>query len=563
MFFSSSMTSERKVGVFSGAVMGGAASSLSRNRWPRRSAVRALAFCEEFVRRPGWILYLEAAGIVALAGALSGVFFGRSQLADVVMLFLLGIVIVSLTLGHGPSLFAAVLTVLVYDFFFIPPFYSFAVSDLRHVVTFAVMLLVAAVISSLMRRVRDQAEAAREREHRTEVLYHLSRDLARAQSVQAILSAAAEHVAHVFESRMVVLIPQPGDNLGPIYTSAGLEANIRAELGVAYAAWRSHRHAGLLTPIFSESSGHYLPLIASRGSVGVMGLFPDDRQRFDQPDQRFFLDTFASQMAAAMERAELAAEAEHQRIQVDTERLRNALLSSVSHDLRTPLAVIAGAASTLLKEAEALPKQERQSLLESIFDEGDRLNRLIGNLLDMTKLESGTVQVKREWYPVEEIFGVALNRTEARLKGRPVRVVAPPDLLAPVDGTLVEQALVNLLENVAKYTRADSPIDLMASARDRELVIEVADRGPGIALGDEDRIFEKFYRGQHDGNPSGAGLGLAIARAIAVAHGGRLVAKNRDGGGAVFTLTLPIEGEPPAPVVVDSDGASTSAVERA
>jgi len=512
------------------------------------------------VGRTRWISYVEAAGIVAMAAALSGAVLGRSQLADVVMLFLLGIVIVSLRLGHGPSLFAAVLTVLVYDFFFIPPFYSFAVSDVRHVVTFAVMLLVAAVISGLTRRLRDHAEAAREREHRTAVLYHLSRDLARAQSVHAILTAAAEHVAQVFASRMVVYVPRPGDNLGSIYQSAGLETKLRAELGVAHAAWRSRLQAGLSTPTFPESHGLYLPLIASRGSVGVMGLLPDDRHRFDDPDQRYFLDTFASQMAAAMERAELAEEAEHQRIQADTERLRNALLSSVSHDLRTPLAIIAGAASTLLNETQELPNDETRSLLQSIYDEGDRLNRLIGNLLDMTRLESGTLKVKREWYPVEEIVGVALNRTEQRMKGRDMRVTAPPDLLAPVDGVLVEQALVNVLENAAKYTRVGSPIEIFASVDDHELVIEVADRGPGIAVGDEERIFEKFYRGQSEGGPTGAGLGLAIARAIAVAHGGRLVAKNREGGGALFTFTLPIEGEPPEPVVADAD--STPAIAR-
>jgi len=514
------------------------------------------------LRRARWISYVAAAGIVAVAAAFSGAVFGRSQLADVVMVFLLGIVIVSLRLGHRPSLFAAVLSVLVYDFFFIPPYYTFTVADLRHVITFAVMLLVAFVISSLTRTVRDHAEAAGEREQRTAVLYHLSRDLARAQSAHAILLAAAQHVAQVFGSRMVVFVPRPGDNLTPLYQSAGLEATLRAELGVAHAAWRSRLQAGLSTATFPGSQGLYLPLIASRGSVGVMGVFPDDRHRFENSDQRYFLDMFASQMAAAMERAELGEEAEHQRIQADTERLRNALLSSVSHDLRTPLAIITGAASTLLNETHELPKDENRSLMQSIYDEGDRLNRLIGNLLDMTRLESGTLTVKKEWYPIEEIIGVALNRTEQRLKGRNLRVTAPPDLFAPVDDVLVEQALVNVLENAAKHTRMGSPIEIRAAVEDGWLVVEVADRGPGIALGDEERIFEKFYRGQSEGGPIGAGLGLAIARAIAVAHGGRLIARNREGGGSAFVLTLPIEGEPPA-VVLDADSTSPGAKEPA
>jgi len=509
------------------------------------------------MRRPSAISYLEAAGIVAAAAGLSGVVFGRSQLADVVMVFMLGIVVVSLRLGHGPSLFAAGLAVLVYDFFFIPPFYSFAVSDLRHVVTFGVMLLVAFVISSLTKRVRDHAEAARERELRTAVLYDLSRDLARAQSVHAILVAAQDHVARVFASRMAVFVSRPGDNLAAIYESAGLEAHLRAELGVAHAAWRSRFPTGLSTPNFAASQGRYLPLVGSRALVGVMGIFPEDRRRFEDPEARDFLGAFASQMAAAMERAELAEEAERQRIQADTERLRNALLSSVSHDLRTPLAIIAGAASTLLDEAKELPKDERRNLLRSIYEEVDRLNRVIGNLLDMTRLESGTLKVKKEWYPVEEIVGVALNRMEQRLEGREVRVTTPPELLAPVDGVLVEQALVNLLENAAKYTPRGSAVEIRSAGDGTSIVIEVADRGPGIANGDEDRIFEKFYRGQHEKGPSGAGLGLAIARAIAVAHGGRLVAGSREGGGARFVLTLPVEGVPPAPVVSDEDAPST------
>ncbi len=515
------------------------------------------------MRRATSIAYVEAAGVVALSAGLSGAVFGRSQLADVVMLFLLGIVIVSLRLGHGPSLFAAVLAVLVYDFFFIPPFYSFAVTDLRHVVTFAVMLLVAVVISSLTRRVRDHAEDARQREHRTAVLYDLSRDLARAQSVHAIVVAGAGHVARVFGSRMAVFVPRQGDNLSVIYESAGLEANLRAELGVAHAAWRSGFQSGLATPTFQESQGIYFPLVASRAMVGVVGIFPDERHRFDDPDERYFFEAFATQMAAAMERAELAEEAERQRVDADAERLRNALLSSVSHDLRTPLAIIAGAASTLLDEAQELPKDERRNLLRSIYDEGDRLNRLIGNLLDMTRLESGTLKVKKEWYPVEEIVGVALNRTEHRLKGREVKVSAPPDLLAPVDGVLIEQALVNVLENAAKYTKANSPLEIRAHGGMGEIVIEIADRGPGIASGDEERVFEKFYRSHIEGGPSGAGLGLAIARAIAVAHGGRLVAENRDGGGARFVMTLPVEGVPPEPVVADAETASTVAREPA
>ena len=364
--------------------------------------------------------YAQAAAVVATAAALAGAVFGRSQLADVVMVFLLGIVIVSLRLGYGPSLFAAVVSVLVYDFFFIPPFYSFAVTDLSHVVTFGVMLLVAVVISSLTQRVRDHAEASREREQRTSVLYGLSRDLSRAQGVRAVGAAAEEHIGEVLGSRISILLPEPGDNLRPVYESRGVEPIVLAERGVAHRAWQTHMSAGRGAPTFSDSRGLYLPLIASRGAVGILGIFPDDPLRFGDPNQMYFLDAFASQVAAAIERAELAREAERRQAEVEAEQLRNALLSSVSHDLRTPLAVITGSASTLLGPDRDVSAVERRSLLQSIYDEAERLNRLIGNLLDMTRLESGAVNVKKEWFPLEEIIGVARTRTEGSLHDRSV-----------------------------------------------------------------------------------------------------------------------------------------------
>jgi len=492
--------------------------------------------------------YVPAAAVVATAAALAGVIFGRSQLADVVMLFLLGIVIVSLRLGYGPSLMAAVLSVLVYDFFFIPPYYSFAVSDLSHVVTFGVMLLVAMVISSLTQRVRDHAEGARDRERRTSVLYGLSRDLSRAQGVPAVGAAAAEHIAEVLGSRVSILLREAGDNLRSIYESAGVGAIVAAERGVAHRVWQTHMAAGRGAPTFPDSTGLYLPLIASRGAIGVLAIFPDDPRRFDDPDQLYFLDAFASQVAASVERAELAREADRRQAEVEAEQLRNALLSSVSHDLRTPLAVITGSASTLLGSEGDVSAVERRNLLQSIYDEAERLNRLIGNLLDMTRLESGAVILKKEWFPMEEIIGVARSRTEDALKDRTVRVNVTGELMAPLDGLLVEQALVNLLENAGKYSAPGTTIAIDARVEGAEMLVEVADRGPGLQPGEETRVFEKFYRGR-PGTTAGAGLGLAIARGIAVAHGGRLTAKNREQGGAIFTLTLPIEGEPPEPLL--------------
>jgi two-component system sensor histidine kinase KdpD len=224
--------------------------------------------------------------------------------------------------------------------------------------------------------------------------------------------------------------------------------------------------------------------------------------------------------------------------------LRSSLLSSVSHDLRTPLAVITGSTSTLLQSDAPLDAATRQDLLKTILEEAERLNRLIRNLLDMTRLESGAVKVKKEWQPLEEVVGAALNRLDARLAGRDVHVDLPRDLpLVPCDAVLLEQVLINLLENAAKYSTGS--IDINASVAPGEVVVEIADAGPGIPAGQERRVFEKFQRAMREGHPDGVGLGLTICRAIITAHGGRIWVTNRDGGGAAFRFTLPIEGQAP------------------
>jgi two-component system sensor histidine kinase KdpD len=252
-------------------------------------------------------------------------------------------------------------------------------------------------------------------------------------------------------------------------------------------------------------------------------------------------------MALAMERATLSEETAKARREIEAEQLRSSLLSSVSHDLRTPLAVITGATSTLLEGAQTVSEVTRHDLLTTVLEEAERLNRLIRNLLDMTRLESGAVKVKKEWLPLEELVGAALNRLDARLSGREVHVELPADLpLVPCDAVLIEQTLINLLENAAKYSTG--AIDIGATVTSGELVVEIADRGPGVPPGQEKRVFEKFQRASHEGNPDGVGLGLTICRAIVTAHGGRIWVTNREGGGAAFRFALPMDGEsPPLP----------------
>jgi two-component system sensor histidine kinase KdpD len=308
--------------------------------------------------------------------------------------------------------------------------------------------------------------------------------------------------------------------------------------------------AGLGTDTLPNATALFVPLTGSQRTVGALGVRPDDPQRFLDPEQRRLLETCASLIALAVERDQSVLEAQQARLRAEAEQLRNSLLSSVSHDLRTPLAAMAGAASSLL-DGPPGHAAERRELLQSIVDESRRLARLVDNLLDMTRLEAGAVVPNRQWHVLEEIVGSAVNRVQRDLGDRPIKTDIPADLpLVSVDGLLVEQVLVNLLENTARYTPAGGPIEIAVRPTGGSVELRVADRGPGLEPGAEERVFEKFYRGsvaRPDGR-RGVGLGLAIGRGIVEAHGGRIVARNRPGGGAEFVLTLPMGGAaPPVP----------------
>jgi two-component system, OmpR family, sensor histidine kinase KdpD len=360
-----------------------------------------------------WVGLFAAAAVVAIATGSSWTLLGQERLENVVMVYLLGIVIVSMRYGYIPSLVAAALSVLCFDFFFIPSYFTFAVAEVGHLVTFGVMFLVGVVISGLTKRARDQAERARM----------------------------------------------------------------------------------------------------------------------------------------------LAEEAHRAQFQYESEQLRNAILSSISHDLRTPLAVITGAATTL--QDDGIDSTDRRELVDTIVQEADRLNQLVQNVLDMTRLEAGALRVRRQWHLLEEIVGSALSRVEKALAEREVVTSLPRELgLVPLDSVLIEQVIVNLLENAVKYTPPRSPVSIAGRLRDGEVEIEVADRGPGIPQAEMTRIFDKFIRARHD--KGGAGLGLTICRGIVVAHGGRIWVEQREGGGASFRFTLPIIGE--APQLAAEDGEDPSEI---
>ncbi|MFN8493023.1 MAG: sensor histidine kinase KdpD [Caldilineaceae bacterium] len=500
-----------------------------------------------FVRTSPWSAYAKTLLIVGCCTILANLIFRSLELSNLIMLYLLGVTFVAFHYGRGPSILAALLSVAAFDFFYVQPYFTFAVSDAQYILTFVTMLIVALVISTLAVRIRTQAEAARQRERRTAALYALTRELASKRGLDTLVNVATNHIRDVFESQTAILLPNPQGLLETSQDTFFAGADQEREVATAQWVYDHKQMAGQNTDTLPSVRATYVPLVATRGPVGVLAIKPADPQRLLDPEQVHWLETLANQISVAIERAQLAKEAEVATVQIETERLRNTLLSSISHDLRTPLASITGAASSLLDSNGALPPATHHELLTTIVEESERLNYLLSNLLDMTRLEAGTVQVHKEWQPLEEVIGSALTRLARQLQDRQVTTQLPPDLpLAPLDGVLIEQVLTNLLENVIKYTAAGSPLEIQVHATKGEVFVSVADHGPGLPEQQQERIFAKFYRLHPDDLQHGAGLGLTISRGIVEAHGGRIWAANRaDGSGAIFTFTLPLDGKPP------------------
>ena len=493
-------------------------------------------------RAPG---YVKAVLVVAAASFVSWVLLGDSDKLNLAMVYLLGVVFVATRFGRGPSVLAVVLSVAVFDFFFIPPRLTFAVSDTQYLVSFGVMLVVGLLVSTLAARVRDAAEFARQREQRTQALYALVRELSGPQKPREIAALGARHVAELLRCETVMLLPgASGSALEPVGDPVPGFARDPRELAVAQWAFDHRQPAGADTDTLPAGAALYEPLATGEESLGVLGIGLPPALRPLPPDQRELVRALARQVAWPLERARLADRADAARLSAESERLRSTLLSSVSHDLRTPLAAITGAASGLLVEPPPGPEL-RYELASTVLDEAQRLNRLVGNLLDMTRLEAGTLQPKREWQSLEELIGSALGRVEAYAPScRFVAEIAPELPLVPIDAVLVEQALVNLLENAVRHGGADGVVRVAARRDGKEALVEVKDEGPGLHAGDEERVFEKFYRAA---SGPGAGLGLAIARAIVTAHGGRIWAENLKPRGAAFRFSLPLGDAPPPP----------------
>ena len=465
---------------------------------------------------------------------------------NLAMVYLGGVVVVAMRCSRWISVTVSFLSVAAFDFFCVPPYLTFAVSDYQYVFTFVGMLVVALVISTQTARLKDHAAQAAVREARTEALYRLSSKLAGETRVFEAARAAAALAEEVFGARVVMFLPEDGKLSFRRRTSDVLPVPPSEESIAQWVFDHGHK-AGLRTDAHAEATALYLPLRGARETFGVLAVLPElgsnMENRIFLPEQQQLLEVFASQTALAIERTLSHRSAEETRVHMQTEQMRSSLLSAMSHDLRTPLASITGAASTLRSQNDRLPLETKQELLESISDEAERLSRLVGNLLDMTRFESGGVELRRDFYPLEEIVGTVLQRMEPQLQGRTVTTDLAENLpMVFVDDVLIGQVLWNLLENAAKYTPPGSPLELAAFDAPEAVIIEVRDRGPGIPPGEEERIFEKFYRGKSD-NVRGAGLGLPICRAIVQAHRGTIQALGRQGGGTTFRISLPSESK--------------------
>jgi two-component system sensor histidine kinase KdpD len=470
----------------------------------------------------------------------------NDRLPDIVMLYLAGVVLMAMRFGYVASLSTAVLSVAALDFFFTPPYMSFAVTDKRYYVTFAIMLLVALVISNLMQRIRQSAAAVREREARTARLYAMSRELSIARSIDDLVRVAWQHLEDTFASSVAMLLLDAAGDLqraGPVAQTAKAAPVPPELLELARDLVRAD------TPSLhgtGPGGEELLRLRASRGALGVLIVRTGPSRLFENPANRELLEVYGNHIALAVERARLADDAQRAQVDIQRERLRNALLSSVSHDLRTPLAVVKGAVTALIDGKDDLSPERRQEYLETISDEANRLNRLVRNLLNMTSLEAGAIRARKEWQLLEEVVGVALNRLEDPLAGRPVRVEIEPDAnLAPFDATLLEQVFLNLIENALRYTPAGSPLEIRARNVEGGVEVAIMDRGPGVPPGHEDQIFDKFRRAGAAAE-GGMGLGLAICRGILAVHGGKIWCEGRPGGGASFCFFLPRETAAPA-----------------
>ncbi len=497
---------------------------------------------------PSWLDPRTYAGsfVISLVALLVSLVLQRYfHISNVALVFLTGVLACAVSYGLVPALFACLLSVLAYNFFFLPPLYTFTIADPENVVALFFFLVVALVASNLAARLRMQVVAARERAKTTEDLYLFSRKLGGIVSLDDLLWATAFQIASMLKLRVVLLLPENGSlSVRSGYPPEDVLSD--ADLAAAKWCWQNNTPTGRGADTLPGARRLFLPMRTGRGAVGVVGLDRDRSGPLLAPDQRRLLDALADQAALAIERINLARDVDKAKIAAEAERLRSALLTSISHDLRTPLASIIGAATGLKNYRGSLDENAQNELIRTIQEEADRLNHFIGNLLDMTRLESGAIAPHLDSVDLSDVVGSALRRAGRILAGHKTHIDLAPDLpMLKLDPVLFEQVLFNLLDNAAKYAPAGTTVEIRARRDGTSVRLEVLDEGEGIPQADLERIFDKFYR-VHAGDRRrvGTGLGLAICRGFIEAMGGTIRAGNRpDRTGALFTIVFPVPAE--------------------
>ncbi len=512
--------------------------------------------------------YAFALAICAAITLLSSQLIDHIDLTNLVMLYLLGVIFTAVKLGRGPGVVLSFLSVAAFDFFFVPPRMSLSVSDTQYLLTFVGMLLTSLVISHLTSSLRREASVARRREQRTGAMYAMARELAAALTTEQIVGIGSRHVSEVFGARVAMLLPDSVDQVKQKIEDPDAAITLEGETldsDVGQWVYDQQKPAGHGTDTLPAAAALYLPLKAPMRTRGVLAVVMRDKGELDVPEQQRMLDAFAAQIALALERVHYVDIARDALVSMESERLRNSLLSAISHDLRTPLTTIVGFSSMLAQAHEAdAEAQPNGQLVEAIHEEALRMTGIVTNLLDMARLQAGSLQLNQQWTLLEETVGAALRACKRVLANHPVQVRLPADLpLLHLDAVLMERLFSNLFENAAKYTAPDTPLMIGAQRLDEDgksfVRVTVDDSGPGLPAGMEARVFEKFTRGEKESAKPGIGLGLAICRAIVEAHGGTIGALNRvsaDGRveGARFWFTLPVETPPDAPDVLEDEG---------
>jgi two-component system sensor histidine kinase KdpD len=497
--------------------------------------------------------YALAIASVVGAGAVAAIGEYFIPLQSLSIVFVLPVLLSALRFGLWPSIVAGLLSFVVYRFFFTEPRFAFEITSTQDFFTLAFFLAVAMLTGRVAARSREQAEASRQAARRTAKLYDFSRRIAAAASRDDVLWAVVHHVAAALHCRSLVLLPSAD---GGLEIAAGYPPEDHLTdpaIAASDWAWRNGKPAGWKSDTLPSSEWLFMPLRTATGPVGLLGVAFDDAETNLNPEQRRLLDAVSDQAAVAIERTNLASSIEDARVMTETEQLRSALLSSLSHDLRTPLVSIIGSATSLVTFGNTLTPENRTELLETVLEEAERLNRFVQNLLDMTRLGYGALKPKRDWVDLNDVVGSAIERLKQALAPYQVVTDVKPDMrLLYVDPVLIEQVMVNVLDNAAKYSRTGGIIDIRAFERDENAVIQVVDKGPGIPEKERELIFDMFYRVKAgDNRIAGTGLGLAICRGLMEAHGGTIHALPGDfGEGTCIELTLPI-AEMPEPEAAD------------